>query len=604
MDLVLAAHLSANSVTSVLNEDIKTRIEAALTNDHLPIRYRGALASLASRNPDFLLRALEIRTEMEMSGFYLPEWEEAFNPSELYAHRAILTDWMGSPGSNDLLQAIAKRGGSEWGTWLKEIANLGKISQIEALAIALACDPKLPDWGLAHVDELIRIKSWMLRTVAARGSNVELARYIASYYGHLVDLIPLGHSGFLDLNRVLVSCNDDNIFQILFKSFPTLSPRAQEYLEFAVVERGDPWLSAFQRIVFSLPEEQRKHHELANTVSLEIDDNTARNWIESGHAEIGWRILIERHRQDILPELVQQLPASFDGHLDIPALAYMRYFKSIPYSLITDLWARLSGTIQPKVIQDLLFAVDRAGEHGIVSIVNEILKAGAALPAFHRRQALTLYREWQTTSGRTVWIKFPGIDAVPFDQLIAIPSAISPWDDRLSPQMLAMVPEIATRFVIDYFEQDKTKVEAVLNVLTLKSYNAEILDRMLTEPSLAALVPKVFSNAFDAFPAEAIQHCLDNPHIDQEMLLFRLSFSSNPMHRPLHASLISRVLKTLQKFHHFRYVANMLRSHTTYEVKRLFSEQDGIGSDNWIWLLREIEIARSERLIDEEGTWL
>ena len=603
-DLVLAAHLCVNSEISVLDEGLKACIEAALLNDHLPIKCRGALASLATRNPDYLVRALDVRTEIERNGFFLPEWEEAFRPSELYAHRAILADWIGNPGSNDLLQAIAKRGGPEWGPWIKEIANLGKISQIEALAIAIACDPKLPNSGLAHVEELIRTKPWMLRTVAARGSNLELARYIASNYDHLVQLIPTGNSGWIDLNRVLVSCSNDGIFKILFERFSTLGPRAQEYLEYAIVERGDPWLSAFQRIVFTLPEAQKKHHELANTVSLEIDDNTARKWIDSGHAEIGWRVLIERHGQAILPELVQQLPASFDEHHDIPALAYMRHFKSIPLSLNDDLWARLGGTMQPKVTQDLIFAASRGGEPGIVSIVNFVLKMGAGLPAYHRRQALNLYRDWQTTSGRNVWVQVSGIGAVPFDQLIAIPSAMSPWDDYLSPQMLAMIPEIAIGFVIGFFEQDKTKAEAVLNVLTLKSYNAEILDRMLTEPSLAALVPKVFSNAFDAFPAEAIQHCLDNPHIDQEMLLFRLSFTSNPMHRPLHASLISRVLKTLPKFHHFRYVANMLRSHTIFEVKRLLSEQESIGSDNWIWLLREIEITRSERLVNEEGIWL
>lgn len=604
VDLVLAAHLAVNSEISVLDEGLKTRIEAALLNDHLPIKCRGALASLATRNPDYLVRALDVRTEIERNSFYLPEWEEAFRPSELYAHRATLADWIGNPGSNDLLQAIAKRGGPEWGDWLREIANLGKISQIEALAIALACDPKLPNWGLAHVDDLIRTKPWMLRTVATRGSNLELARYIASNYDHLVQINSMGNSGWIDLNRVLVSCSDDNIFQILFESFSTLRPRAQEYLEYAIVERGDPWLSAFQRIVFTLPEAQKKYHQLANTISLEIDDTTARKWIDSGHAEIGWRVLIERHGQAILPELVQQLPASFDGHLDISALAYMRHFKSIPSSINDDLWARLGGTMQPKVTQDLIFAASRAGEPGIVSIVNFVLKTGAELPAYFRRQALNLYRDWQTTSGRNVWIKFPGIGAIPFDQLIAIPSTLAPWDDRLSPQMLALVPEIAIGFVIGFFEQDKTKAEAVLNVLTLKDYNAEILDRMLTEPSLAALVPKVFSNAFDAFPAEAIQHCLDNPHIDQEMLLFRLSFTSNPMHRPVHASLISRVLKTSPKFHHFRYVANMLRSHTTYEIKRLLSECDSRGYDNWIWLLREIEIARSERLVDEEGIWL
>jgi Barrel-sandwich domain of CusB or HlyD membrane-fusion len=53
--------------------------------------------------------------------------------------------------------------------------------------------------------------------------------------------------------------------------------------------------------------------------------------------------------------------------------------------------------------------------------------------------------------------------------------------------------------------------------------------------------------------------------------------------------------------HHDRYIANMLRGHTAEDTDSLLRNTQGIGGDSWLWLVREVEGARGERLINEVG---
>jgi len=69
----------------------------------------------------------------------------------------------------------------------------------------------------------------------------------------------------------------------------------------------------------------------------------------------------------------------------------------------------------------------------------------------------------------------------------------------------------------------------------------------------------------------------------------------------VHAELLRRVLQSPMNMHHYRYIAGMLRAHSRYEVLELLRDLPCVGKDDWIWLVREIETARSERLIDESG---
>lgn len=403
-DIVLAAALDVSRGAERSIPALTETLSRALADSRLAVRNRAAIAALEGGLPELLRPALEVLADLGRSSMYPSEWKQALRPKALYAQRATLADWLGAPNSSLVLDAIAEGGGPEWSLWLEQVAADGRISWAEAAATALGCYGDVPQWVRPHLDTVIALRAWLLRPAAARRSNRALARFIAIEYERLVEsVVELNSSGWIELNRVLVGCGDDDVFDLLLSRFPSMRPRAQELLGFAAVERGSPWVARYQRV--ALATGAPHHHKLAEEFSLEIDDETARAWINAGHDEAGWRVLIARHGEGILPEMIRQLPSSFAGIHHIPALAHMRWLPNAPVTLIDEVWRRLGNPMQPKAMQDVLNAIARVYPVGIPHIVRFIAEQPNALPGYHLRQALLLYRDWQKRSGVVLGVK-------------------------------------------------------------------------------------------------------------------------------------------------------------------------------------------------------
>lgn len=403
------------------------------------------------------------------------------------------------------------------------------------------------------------------------------------------------------MNRLLVAVSDDGVFQSLLARFDTMGQRSQELLGFAVVDRGPPWIARFQRLAFARPG-RKHHHRLAETVSLDVDDDTARAWIAAGYDEIGWRVLIARHGEAALSELMTALPESFAGLDHVPALSHMRFLENAPAWLIDELWARIGSPMQPKTMQDVLNAVATCYPAGMASIVGFIARRPDALPAYHLGRVINQYNDWRKRFAIDLGIQVGDQRTVSFPRWIAAHSALQRWEDHFTPAMLASLPDLAVEFALAHLQQDDRKAMAVLRELRgLMTFNAALFDRMLAVPALAALVPDVFADCFDTFPTAALQRCISCPHIDQEMLLFRLSATNNPLHRPVHAELIQRALDRPVDLHQFRHIANMLRGYSHHDVVALLEAASLSDEDKWIWLGREVEVVRGQRLINEVG---
>lgn len=601
-DLVLAATLDANLRSPRPDPALTAGIDRTLSDGRLAIRSRGGLAALESGRSAYLRGALEALSALSSAKLYVADWPQALRPQVLFPQRAIIADWIGSEGTDLVLHAIAERGGPEWVPWLEQMASAGKITKIAALAAALGCAGDVPVWGQSHLDDLFRTKPWALRAAAARRSNLALARHIATDYERLVEaVIPQNTGAWIDLNRALVGCGDNAVFELLLRRFGAMTERGQELLGYAVVELGQPWIAAFQKIAFARPG-RRQYHQIAETLSPEIDDATARAWINAGHYEVGWRVLIARHGEAVLPELIADLPASFANLHHIPSLAVMRFLDQAPASLPNELLRRLGSPMQPKAMQDVLNAMAKAYPTGVPAIVQFISRQPDALPACHIAQALRLYEAWRERLGGQLFVQLPTGKSIPFPQWIARHRALYGWEDYFTPEMLSLSPDLAVEIVLTHFKGDIEKCRAVLKALKdVRSYNADLLDYMLAVPKLAELIPGVFANSFDTFPVAALHRCIASPDIDQNILLFRLASTSNPVHGSVHAELIQRVLTGPVDLHRDRYVANMLRGHTAEDLDSLLRNAEGVGGDGWLWLVREVEAALGERLINEAG---
>ncbi|PCC99182.1 hypothetical protein [Halopseudomonas pelagia] len=598
-DIVLAAALDVSRGRENPTPALEEALSRALLDPRLAVRNRAAIAALEGERSELLRPVLDVLADLDRSGIYLSDWKQALRPQALYAQRATLAGWLGAPNSGFVLDVIAESGGEEWSLWLEQVAADGRISWAEAAGTAIGCCGDLPQWVRPHLDTVIASHAWLLRHAASRRRNVALARFIAIEYERLVEsVVALNSSGWIELNRALVGCGDDDVFGLLLARFPTMRPRAQELLGYAVAQRGSPWVARYQRV--ALATGAAHHHKLSEEFSCEIDDETARSWITAGHAEAGWRVLITRHGESVLPEMIGQLPASFAGIHDVPALAHMRWLPNAPISLIDEVWRRLGNPMQPKAMQDVFNAIARVYPAGIPHIVRFIAEQPSALPKYHLRQALSLYHDWQDRSGLVLSLKATDGIEYPFPHWIALQSMMSQWEDHYTPELLAHSPELAIDYALNHLDDDRAA--AVLKALKgAAAYNPKLLDRMLAVPALAALIPQVFSEGFDLFPVDALRRCIRSGDIDQEILLYRLAEKANPLHRAVHEELLERALSCSYKCLELRHIADMLRAYSRAEVLQIINAAPHGREDCWFWFVRWVEARRGERLIDEEG---
>jgi hypothetical protein len=603
-DLVLAADCEASLEGRGGDSGFDAEVEMMFASDDLSVRYRAGLAGLHSRKPRHLARALSTISDVIDAKLFPLELLNVFKPANLFPSRGILGDWLGASGTDQLVDAIAKEGGPEWEPWLEQVMWAGKLDPSLALGAALACSDKVPSWGSGLLEDLIRNKAWKLRPVGERGSNTSFAAWIAAQYEEIAgNWLSTGGSGWIDLNRVLVACGSDAHFESLLSRFSTMPSKVQEILGYAVVERGDPWIGRFQKIAFA-GGNSKQHHRLSEQVSLDIDDETARHWISVGQDQLGWRVLIKRHGNAVLPELIGRLPQSFGGLDQVPSLAAMGYLDDPPESLATELWSRIGSPMLPKTMEDMLLALARIEPGGVPSIMQFCVNQRGALPNYHVSVIVRLYVEWRQHHGLDLVVRTPTGD-IPFPDWALKTASRGDDDKALLSRGFRYAPDVAVRVVLSDLTTDDNVAKQVLEaVQPLERHDPALFSRMIGSSVLAPLMPNLFSEVFDAMSGEEIRQLVSSPYIKFETLIWRLSKDTNPLHKQVHTELIERVMNEPLNLHHYRNVGDMLRGYSRDELREMVRPIVARGDENAHWLLRQIEYVRRERLINEAGELL
>lgn len=605
-DLVLAAEIDASRRSPTSLPELAAAIERGLVDPRLSVRNRAGLAGMESGRPEYLKQALSVFSETVKAKHYVPEWTDAVSPEVLWENRGTLAEWIGAPGSESILRVIGREGGLEWLSWLENLVATQQIDPNEVVAAALACSPSVPNWTHQHLDVLTRSEPWLFALAAEKASNVELARWLAVRYDGIIADQPQGSAGWFHVNKVLVSCGDDAVFQTLLEHFCSMSRRSQEVLCYAVVARGAPWIAKFQIAAFA--SRKKAGHDypfnrLSEVLATEVDDATARQWIANGYDNEGWRVLIARHGNGVLLELIAALPDSFSDQHYISALANIRYLRDTPATIIPEILKRVCGNMQPMATQHALEALATAGLPGMLAIVNWVVTHASGIPQYHIDVSIQLYETWHQSASQDILVSTQN-GIMPYPSWATAFSAAR-WEDHFTPRLFSKQPEMATEIVLNQFLADDVKTEAVLSqVRGLRTYNARLFHRMIGVPKLAALITKVFADCLDTFPATDLIQLMHSEHVDQEMLLFRLSSTSNPLHKSAHVELIKRVLSNSINLDHCRYIAGMLRGYSRYDVLQLLMEITDVRDDCSVWLVRAVENTRKQRLLNEALQWI
>ncbi|MFM0319990.1 hypothetical protein PQR36_34295 [Paraburkholderia nemoris] len=609
-DASLAATLDSCLGRASMEPYLSSKLHSMFEHPYLSVRYRAAIAGMRSGRATYIGKALDVINQLASANLYVPEIVDTLNSESLFANRAALGKWLGGPGTQTFIEAISSVGDPKWVPWLEQMFHGGLLEPNLALAAALACDKGIPQWGVTHLASLVSTSPYLLRFACDKGVNHELALWLAKNYPQTPDT---SIGAWFQANRILISCGDDTVFEELLLRFPSMTTRGQELLGMAVPELGAVWVARFQKLAFEEPG-AKHHHRLAETLSLEVDDVTAREWIARGYYLSGWKVLVARHGHSVLPELIAQLPASFGGQPQVIALEAIAFLDDAPESLLTELNSRLFNEasqrlgIMPKVGESLIFVAAKVKRLGMAWLIGQILRNPNIFGGYHAKLVLKEYMSWKKETGQTLTLE-PTMGQISFERWYAHVRFVSSWDEYMSPEALRFVPDAAVEAVLGPFANDDEKTEKILSRLDgLPAYNAALFERMLAGARLARLILQIFVNVLTSFPPNQMLRLVQSDHLEPDVLFHGLKTVNDVSFEKTHLLLAKRVIDAPFNLHNIRSMADMLRSYSRETLfsffQPLLSPDDVAESDNLHWLLRETGNARRELLVDEQGKWL
>jgi hypothetical protein len=163
-------------------------------------------------------------------------------------------------------------------------------------------------------------------------------------------------------------------------------------------------------------------------------------------------------------------------------------------------------------------------------------------------------------------------------------------------------PALAVKIVSATAAVDDDTASKIMGDLEpLKQHEPALFSRMISSETLAKQIPALFSEVFDMMSVDDLRRLVTSSYFNLDILLWRLSKASNPLHKNVHVELMERVLTDPPNLHHYRYIGDMLRSYSRDEVRAILRPVASRDQDSARWLIRQVEVARRERLIDEAG---
>ncbi len=619
IDIVLAARFSRNvrvrkpEENKILKE-VSTQIYDLMASNRTVDKYRGLIAALASCDAQYYPSILDTISLLTAQGLYFENLSLWFDANTLWEARELLFDRVKEPwGRKILVSAIQHVGGQRWSEWAESKYSSGSLTSEEAVQIALSCDSLLPKWVEAVLPTLINDrKTYYLAAAARRGKNLSLARWTASNYEQFASLET---SGWYHLNDILAYCGDRALLQGLFDQFRTFGLKAQELLLYAYEKMGTEWVAKFQE---SYPDLLATFHDLPvfNVVSADISDEIARGWVQSESLPVqthGWRTLIKKHQGEVLTELIEHLPSSFNDVHFVPTLKAMSDLVDAPESLLNELWSRLEGTVQPMLMQDFLCAIANIKPLGIPSVVADLRHNTKLLPDYHLSRFIGYLDKWQKETGLQLRIQDDGRD-MEFGEYIV---QLKLQDTEFSDSTFDLVRAMPTDTVLDklvYILNQSSSLLAKISRLHggIKQYHLGLVSFLLTLPDDQGInyIFDIFQIELVTFPEPALCNLLDIIEESEQRSSLLSKFLYYVSQRPTNtwrdfvSHLLEQVLQEPESSHIYRYLALILREYSSMALYDILDDQLKSNTERCLWLIRMIEEHTQILLLSEEGFWI
>lgn len=619
MDLVFAAMfvpylMKYHKVESEVIKKISDKIEGLLNSRRVVDYYRGIMAALLSESSELFPQILNPLSQLVSKGFYFREIEENFPSKLLWEHRDCVSNWLDQNKSKYyLLNPIKLTGDSRWVEWSGQQFLAGNLTRGEAIEIALACGAKLPEWVEVELPLLLKEEgAYHLKAAVEKGVNLPLARWVAANYFKYVSAT---NSTFFDLNKVIVKCGNDKIFENLFEQFEKFPSHVQELLIYAFIERDPSWIIRLQEKCFK-EKTFIQHHKLFEFILPEVSDANLRTWIQSKDTKIqihGWRTLAKKYQNEILAELIKHLPESFDNLHSVPALKAMQQLAEPPESLLQELWKRLKGSIQPMLMEDFIRVLANIHPTGLVTIANELSYNPLFLPSYHLSRFIEFFKEWEKKTGMKMMVKDSECDLSLIDQLLLINIRAAKGPDFLDCLISEVENDIVFDEIVLLLESDNTNIKTVLNRVRLKKYHKGLFNYLLNLPDDEGIlyILNQYNSVLFTFPEasllQLLQKIIDSDKKSEYLDKLIHIVSHQPMihHRKFHEKLLDNIIKLVEiSYHQHKSISSILSIYPPIEIRKIAKKFYEEKESQMLLVIRMIEGIIRRLLIDESGKWI
>lgn len=594
-----------------------SKTQNLLNSDYSINQYRGVIGAITSKNKLLFQEALKAISNLSAKGYHLHGLENVFDAQVLWEYKDILSKWLKeSRGKHYALYSIQKSSQNEWVDWLGDQLQKGNLTRGEAVEAALGCTDDLPVWIEKNLPELIKTDqgAYRLRSAAERGDNLPLARWVAKHYSEYVTTS--ANSIWLHFNSVIVNCGDDVLFDSIVDKIHLLEPHLQEVLLFMIIETGNERVGKLQSKLFK-DELRQEHHKLYEKVYTVVSDEQAREWAESENDKLsayGWSVLAKRHQNAMLTELIRNLPDSFSNIHFIPTIKAMNHLYSPPESLIDELWKRLTGNIQPMIMDDVLEILSKVIPNGIPSVVSSLRHDPCFLPVYHLVKFIKYLKEWQEKTGLK-FITSSKYGEIEFSEFIVLENINQNINDHFIANMCKS--ENSNRvldYIVGLWEKDRSNVlEVIRNISEYEYYHEGVVLRLLSLSDGEGLkdIINLFRNTLNTFPEKILILIFDaiTEHDDRiklcSLLAHYTSLNPSKEHINFHTKLLSEIITFSDKnFSIYRDLSKILSIYTHEEIYSIL--QPYLNQDNYniIWIIRYIESFTKKLFINEQGEWI
>ena len=409
---------------------------------------------------------------------------------------------------------------------------------------------------------------------------------------------------FLDINSILVRCGNDEVFADLLDRFWDLPAQAHHLLSYAIIEKGEPWIGAFQKAAFRRNGQLPSVYKLYSHVSTEIDDPTAREWIDHEPAELGWKVLAKRHGNDLIPELIGALPDSFSNLNVIPPLRAIATLDDLPDSVADEIWRRVNGTITPIAIEDIIRALARVRLKGIPSLVGFLRRDIRSLPNLAFNRFLLEYYRWERDTGLRIRVNDVSGERS-FGEWIRLARWKVDESDPLVGHYLVNAALPVSDDVLDAWAAvDSSLLKFVRISAPLDRYHSGAVSTLLASPDGITDLIKIFGSILSQFPENALLEVLQRACSTDAFhsLLVAVGASNEASYRRFHSALLARYLELGSiDVAASKALARILSVHSTVVLQELLNEcrDTTLG----LWLIRDLEDTCRVRLVYETGDW-